>query len=193
MPSSRKASRAPTSIRSIRQFSNERGSVSLFGDGLIELLAREMTAELRAERDEGGRGCPRERSAGDGEPVVQGRRFRQADRDARWSGRLLRTRRGRFGPHRASLQPEGRLRLAPPVRRQREQYPPRPPGERALRQALDRNRRFRRRRPSRRVVARRHLGAGRLPGDPAGAGPHGARRSGAGAMPPPAARRSSAS
>ncbi len=33
------------------QFSNERGSVSLFGDGLIELLAREMTAELRAQRD----------------------------------------------------------------------------------------------------------------------------------------------
>ncbi len=33
------------------QFSNERGSVSLFGDGLIELLAREMTAELRAERN----------------------------------------------------------------------------------------------------------------------------------------------
>jgi len=33
------------------QFSNERGSVSLFGAGLVELLAREMTAELRAERD----------------------------------------------------------------------------------------------------------------------------------------------
>lgn len=33
------------------QFSNERGSVSLFGAGLIDLLAREMTAALRAERD----------------------------------------------------------------------------------------------------------------------------------------------
>ncbi len=33
------------------QFSNERGSVHLFGAGLIELLAREMTADLRAERD----------------------------------------------------------------------------------------------------------------------------------------------
>ena len=33
------------------QFSNERGSPSLFGAGLIELLGREMTAELRAERD----------------------------------------------------------------------------------------------------------------------------------------------
>ena len=33
------------------QFSNERGAVSLLGDGLVELLAREMTAELRAERE----------------------------------------------------------------------------------------------------------------------------------------------
>lgn len=32
------------------QFSNERGTNSLFGDGLLELLAREMTAELQAER-----------------------------------------------------------------------------------------------------------------------------------------------
>ena len=33
------------------QFSNERGSPSLFGDGLVELLGREMTADLLAERD----------------------------------------------------------------------------------------------------------------------------------------------
>ena len=32
------------------QFSNERNTNSLFGDGLVELLAREMTADLRAER-----------------------------------------------------------------------------------------------------------------------------------------------
>lgn len=32
------------------QFSNERGTNSIFGDGLLELLAREMTAELQAER-----------------------------------------------------------------------------------------------------------------------------------------------
>ena len=32
------------------QFSNERGTNSLFGAGLLELLAREMTAELQAER-----------------------------------------------------------------------------------------------------------------------------------------------
>ncbi len=34
------------------QFSNERGTVALFGDGLVELLAREMTAELRREREQ---------------------------------------------------------------------------------------------------------------------------------------------
>jgi cytochrome c peroxidase len=34
------------------QFSNERGTVALFGDGLVELLAREMTADLRAERQQ---------------------------------------------------------------------------------------------------------------------------------------------
>ncbi len=33
------------------QFSSERGTTHLFGAGLIELLAREMTAELRAARD----------------------------------------------------------------------------------------------------------------------------------------------
>jgi hypothetical protein len=32
------------------QFSNERGTNHLFGSGLLELLAREMTAELQAER-----------------------------------------------------------------------------------------------------------------------------------------------
>jgi hypothetical protein len=32
------------------QFSNERGTTHLFGAGLVELLAREMTAELRATR-----------------------------------------------------------------------------------------------------------------------------------------------
>jgi cytochrome c peroxidase len=35
------------------QFSNERGSVHLFGNGLLQMLAREMTAELQAERDKG--------------------------------------------------------------------------------------------------------------------------------------------
>ena len=34
------------------QFSNERGTNHLFGAGLIELLAREMTADLRAARDD---------------------------------------------------------------------------------------------------------------------------------------------
>ncbi|MBZ8133820.1 hypothetical protein CLD20_11115 [Afifella sp. IM 167] len=35
------------------QFSNERGTTHLFGAGLIELLAREMTGELKAQRSEG--------------------------------------------------------------------------------------------------------------------------------------------
>jgi hypothetical protein len=35
------------------QFSNERGSVHLFGNGLLQMLAREMTAELQGERDKG--------------------------------------------------------------------------------------------------------------------------------------------
>jgi mono/diheme cytochrome c family protein len=34
------------------QFSNERGTNHMFGSGLLELLAREMTADLRAERDQ---------------------------------------------------------------------------------------------------------------------------------------------
>ena len=34
-------------------FSSERHTMALMGAGLVELLAREMTAELRAERDEG--------------------------------------------------------------------------------------------------------------------------------------------
>ena len=46
------------------QFSNERGSVSLFGAGLLELLGREMTAELRAERD---RAIARARETGEPE------------------------------------------------------------------------------------------------------------------------------
>ena len=47
------------------QFSNERGSVSLFGDGLVELLAREMTRGTPRRARQGGRRCPRERPAGD--------------------------------------------------------------------------------------------------------------------------------
>jgi hypothetical protein len=35
------------------QFSNERGSVHLFGNGLLQMLAREMTAELQGERAKG--------------------------------------------------------------------------------------------------------------------------------------------
>ncbi|MBU0583249.1 MAG: hypothetical protein KKB66_12110 [Alphaproteobacteria bacterium] len=47
------------------QFSNERGSNHLFGAGLIELLAREMTAELRAIRSQAAAEARRT-----GEPVT---------------------------------------------------------------------------------------------------------------------------
>ncbi|MEX6507308.1 di-heme oxidoredictase family protein [Jiella sp. M17.18] len=48
------------------QFSNERGTVHLFGSGLVELLAREMTQDLQAER----RDALREARKG-GQPVKQ--------------------------------------------------------------------------------------------------------------------------
>ena len=47
-----------------REFSNERGSPALNGAGLIELLAREITADLHALRDDA-----RRRAAETGEPV----------------------------------------------------------------------------------------------------------------------------
>ncbi|MCG8509217.1 MAG: hypothetical protein MI741_08315 [Rhodospirillales bacterium] len=47
------------------QFSNERGTTHLFGSGLIELLAREMTHDLRAQRD-----TARARAQKDGAPVT---------------------------------------------------------------------------------------------------------------------------
>jgi len=49
------------------QFSNERGTTHLFGAGLIELLAREMTAELKA-----GRGAALKKARASGEPVTAG-------------------------------------------------------------------------------------------------------------------------
>ncbi|SHL21784.1 di-heme oxidoredictase family protein [Roseibium suaedae] len=48
------------------QFSNERGTNSMFGAGLIELLAREMTADLRAQRSEALK-----KARADGAPVTQ--------------------------------------------------------------------------------------------------------------------------
>lgn len=47
------------------QFSNERGTTHLFGSGLIELLAREMTRDLRSQRD-----AARARAQKDGVPVT---------------------------------------------------------------------------------------------------------------------------
>ncbi len=47
------------------QFSNERGTTHLFGSGLIELLAREMTRDLRAQRD-----TARRQASETGQPVT---------------------------------------------------------------------------------------------------------------------------
>jgi cytochrome c peroxidase len=47
------------------QFSNERGTTHLFGSGLIELLAREMTVDLRSQRN-----AARARAQTDGAPVT---------------------------------------------------------------------------------------------------------------------------
>ena len=47
------------------QFSNERGTTHLFGSGLIELLAREMTGDLRAQRD-----AARRQASETGQPVT---------------------------------------------------------------------------------------------------------------------------
>ena len=47
------------------QFSNERGTTHLFGSGLIELLAREMTRDLRTQRD-----SARRQASETGQPVT---------------------------------------------------------------------------------------------------------------------------
>lgn len=47
------------------QFSNERGTTHLFGSGLIELLAREMTRDLRVQRD-----AARRRAVNEVQPVT---------------------------------------------------------------------------------------------------------------------------
>jgi len=47
------------------QFSNERGTPHLFGSGLVELLAREMTRDLRAQRD-----AARKAAVGEGKAVT---------------------------------------------------------------------------------------------------------------------------
>ncbi len=51
--------------QTLKTVGNERGTVGMFGSGLIELLAREMTVELRAALDDGVR-----RAQSSGQPVT---------------------------------------------------------------------------------------------------------------------------
>ena len=175
-------------------FSSERHTIALMGAGLVELLAREMTADLQAIR-----------AAAIAEAYATGK-------DARAD---LVTKGVRFGSivahpdgivdldaidgvdadlDRQAVQPQGRVHLAAPVHHQRAQRPPRHGGGRAVRRALDRQPRLRRERRARRDDGRRRFRAGRVPGDLAAADGEGrsARRL-APARPRPAPRRSTRS
>ena len=135
-------------------FSSERHTTPLMGDGLVELLAREMTADLQGERADA---VKQARASGQDDA----RRSRQQGRAVRFRHRPTRRhRRSRFGrrrrrrPDRAAVQPQGRVHLAAPVHHQRAQRPPWHGGFGTLRRALDRQPRFRRERRARRGDAR---------------------------------------
>jgi len=53
----------PPTVRIDRETTNERNTIGLFGSGLIELLAREMTAELSTRRAKGLAEAARQRAA----------------------------------------------------------------------------------------------------------------------------------
>ena len=121
-------------------FSSERHTIALMGAGLVELLAREMTADLQAIRADAVKQRVRVGQGGARRPRQQGRAVRL---DRRPPGRDRRPRLGRRRrrrPHRAAVQPQGRVHFAAPVHHQRAQRPSRHGGVRALRRALDRQR-----------------------------------------------------
>ena len=136
----------------------------------IELLAREMTADLQGERAAAvetgartsGETCaPTSSSKGVRFGAIVAHPDGIVDLDAR-RGRRRRS-------DRAAVQPQGRVHFAAPVHHQRAQRPPRHGGDRTLRRALDRQPRLRRKRRARRDDAGRRLGAGGVPGDAAAA------------------------
>ncbi len=65
------------------QFSNERGTNHLFGSGLLELLAREMTADLHALRSQAYKKARAANAPQTVALVSQGCRFRKADGQSR--------------------------------------------------------------------------------------------------------------
>ena len=150
-------------------FSSERHTIALMGSGLVELLAREMTADLQAIRAAAiAEACATAKDA-HADLVTKGVRFGSivahpdgiVDLDAIDgvdSDLIVQT-----------LQPQGRVHVAAPVHHQRAQHPPRHGGGRAVRRPLDRQSRLRRKRRARRDHRRRRLGPGRVSGDVAAA------------------------
>ena len=168
--SSPRVSRAPQFDSTDPSFSSERHTTSLLGSGLVELLAREMTADLQAERARGGAETPARR-ARTSRPISSAKGVRFGSLTAHPDGlvELDRARRRRRRSHRAAVQPQGRVHLAAPVHHQRAQHPSRHGGVGAVRRALDGQPRFRRERRAGRGDARRRLRARRVPGDAAAA------------------------
>jgi hypothetical protein len=140
------------------QFSNERNTNHLMGAGLVELLAREMTADLRADPQGTLHAARADRRAGDGHARNQGRPSGRSPRSPTASS-TCENRGCRHRPRHPPVQSKGRDDVAAAIRRQRDEPAPRHAGRRTLRRALDRRSRFRRGRPCRRTDRRRHLRA----------------------------------
>ncbi len=135
-------------------FSSERHTMALMGAGLVELLAREMTADLQAERDAA---VAKARASGQDvevDLVTKGVRFGSLKAHANGIVDLDSLGRRRRRSHRQAVQPQGRVHVAAPVHHQRSQRPSRHGGLRTLRRALDGKPRFRRKRRARRREAR---------------------------------------
>ena len=138
-------------------FSSERHTIALTGAGLVELLAREMTADLQAIRADAVSAGVRSRARRSGRSRQQGRAFRLDRRPSRRHRRPRLGRRRRRRPHRAPVQPQGRVHLAQAVHHQRAQRPSRHGGGRALRRPLDGDARLRRERRAGRGHRRRRV------------------------------------
>ena len=78
------------------EFSNERGTNHLFGAGLVELLAREMTARTSITQASGADHCPRDAAACDRSLNRQRHLLWHADRFPRRNRGPEHDRRGRF-------------------------------------------------------------------------------------------------
>ncbi len=119
------------------QFSNERGTNHLFGAGLIELLAREMTADLDRHSPRGFERRPPVRRAATCSPSYEGCFLRPHHRPSRRTGGYSRGRRSGCRSHHPPVQPEGRDDRSAPIFRQRHEPSPRYPACRAVRRTVD--------------------------------------------------------